>query len=362
MTTEQARLGSGIEQSIAAQPAGRRGEALGQVLDLFVLGAATYSAEQIALFDEVIGRLEAGIEMSARIQLARRLVDIPNAPPVLMRKLALDDEIAVAGTVLTRCERLDEATLVEGAKTKSQDHLLAISQRGALSAAVTDVIVARGDLDVLCTVARNDGARFSGYGYSCLVERAEGDDGLALAVGARAGLPRHLFLQLLAKASDNVRARLEADDPQAREHIRKVVAEIAHRVRAQSAEVARDYSAAVARVATLHARGSLDQELLADLGRAGEFEDVVAALALLCDLPIARVEDAMMHKRAEPLLILARAIDLSWRTTKAMLQMRAGAGGVSAHALEQSLTSFESLKPATAVQMLRLQRIRAPRD
>ncbi len=359
--TEQAELGFEIERSMAALSTERRSETLGQVVDLLVVGAHPYSDEQVALFDEVIGRLEAGIEMSSRVELARRLAKAPNAPPRVMRKLALDDEIAVAGVVLTHCERLDEATLVEGARTKSQPHLLAISQRGALSEAVTDIIVVRGDPDVLRTVASNDGARFSGLGYTRLVERAEGDDGLALAVGARAGLPRHLFLQLLAKASDNVRTRLETLDPLASEDIRKVVADVASRIRARSADVARDYSAAAARVAALHAAGRLGNDELDGFARAGRFEDVTAALALLCDLPISVVEDAMVQMRAEPLLILARAIDLSWQTTKAILQLRAGRGGISAQALERSLTSFELLKPATARRMLQLQRARAAR-
>jgi uncharacterized protein (DUF2336 family) len=359
--TEQANLAAEIARSMAAAPAGRRTEALGHVTDLFVSGAHAYSDEQIALFDAVLGQLEAGIELSARVRLANRLAKVPNAPPGLMRRLALDDEIAVAGVVLTHWERLDEATLVEGARTKSQQHLLAISKRGVVTETVTDIIVVRGDPDVLLTIARNHDARFSGVGYTRLVDRAEGDDGLALAVGARVGLPRHLFLKLLAKASDNVRVRLEALDPQASDDIRRVVADVAHRVRARSADVARDYSAAAARVEALRASGRLGNDELEAFARAGSFEELVAALTLLCDLPISLVEDAMVQKRAEPLLILARATDLSWRSTKAILRMRAGCGGMSAQALEQCLTSFELLKPTTARQMVRLQRTRVAR-
>jgi hypothetical protein len=53
---------------------------------------------------------------------------MPDAPPQIVRTLALDDEIAVAEPILSKSERLDDATLIEGAATKSQEHLLAIRQ------------------------------------------------------------------------------------------------------------------------------------------------------------------------------------------------------------------------------------------
>ena len=63
----------------------------------------------------------------------------------LVRRLAKDDDIAVAGPVLTQSPRLPETDLVEIAKTKSQAHLLAISGRTGIAEAVTDVLVRRGD-------------------------------------------------------------------------------------------------------------------------------------------------------------------------------------------------------------------------
>ena len=47
--------------------------------------------------------------------------------------------------MLSQSERLDDKTLIENARSKSQAHLLAISTRQALSGAVTDVLVQRGN-------------------------------------------------------------------------------------------------------------------------------------------------------------------------------------------------------------------------
>ena len=103
----------------------------------------------------------------------------------VIRHLALDDEIAVAGHVLAHSSRLGTDTLVEVATTKGQDHLLAISARTNLPEAVTDVIVDRGEGKVIRKLANNATARFSEAGYSGIVARAEHDEELVEILGLR---------------------------------------------------------------------------------------------------------------------------------------------------------------------------------
>jgi Uncharacterised protein conserved in bacteria (DUF2336) len=51
---------------------------------------------------------------------------------------------------------------------------------------VTDVLVDRGDREVMHTLAGNGGAAFSNAGYSILVKRAEGDASLMEKLGHHA--------------------------------------------------------------------------------------------------------------------------------------------------------------------------------
>ena len=92
----------------------------------------------------------------------------------------------------------------------SQDHLLAISTRRRLSEKVTDALVEYGDNRVACSTANNKGAQFSDLGYTRLIEKAEGNDRLAMCIALRPSVPRHHLLKLLAKASDAVRVKLQA--------------------------------------------------------------------------------------------------------------------------------------------------------
>ena len=118
-----------LQSTLTNGSVARRIETLRRVTDLFLSGAIDYSDEQTALFDDVFRCLIEHIEVSARALLANRLATADSAPRGTVRALAFDDTIAVAGPVLSQSERLDEAALIEAARSKSQAHLLAISIR-----------------------------------------------------------------------------------------------------------------------------------------------------------------------------------------------------------------------------------------
>ena len=94
-----------------------------RIANLFVDGAASFNEDHIGLFDDVLCRLVVEIEAKARAEMAQSLAAIANAPSELMHTLAKDEDIAVAGPVLTQSPRLHEHELVELAKTRSQAHL-----------------------------------------------------------------------------------------------------------------------------------------------------------------------------------------------------------------------------------------------
>jgi len=213
--------------------------ALWHATDLLIAGR--YSEAEIWTFGEVIGRLAEEIELESRCRLAKRLASSSNAPIGVVNKLAFDDSIDVAGPVLRQSERLDAKTLVATAKTKSQQHLLAISTRRSIGRDVTDVLVARGDQKVLRSVAANDGARFSEVGFFHLVKRSEGDSILVEHIGLRRDIPRHLFQQLIARASDEVKRKLETERPDMENEIQTVVADVTGVLHSKFGPASRNY-------------------------------------------------------------------------------------------------------------------------
>ncbi len=344
-----------LEDAIICGSSDRRTDALRRVCDLFETGASMYSDDQVDLFDSVIGRLAASIEVKARIELAHRLAPIANAPLEVIKGLARDDLIEVAGPVLAQSARLDDEDLLGSARSKSQQHLLAIAQRASLSEAVTDVLVTRGDRAVVHSVARNDGARFSDAGFGLLVDRAGGDDALAQSVGLRADIPRRRFAELIAKASQAVQKRLVAANPQAADHIRNVVTDIAGELQAAQS---RDYTAARARVESLHHAGKLGESEVHTLAKAGGFEETAVALSLLCGLPVDVIERSLLDERPDMVLILARAMGFCWATTKLILLLRTAGRGMSQQDIEFALHSFDRLQVSTAQRAVRFYQTR----
>jgi uncharacterized protein (DUF2336 family) len=163
-----------LETALAAGTNMRRIEMLTRITDLFIGGAPRFSEQQVGVFDDVMARLVHTIETEARAKLSNRLAPISNAPVNVVHMLAFDDDINVAQPILSQSERLNEGDLVATAGTKSQQHLFAISQRKSLSEAVTDVLVERGNRDVVQSVVKNTGARFSDAGFRMLVKRSTG--------------------------------------------------------------------------------------------------------------------------------------------------------------------------------------------
>lgn len=347
-----------LEDALSHGPAERRQRTLRRVTDLFVFGSTHFSGEHIAVFDTVFNRLVSDVDQAARAALAERLAVFSNAPPEVIRRLAFDDVIEVAGPVLIYSKQLDNASLVESAGSKSQRHLLAISRRASLAETVTDMLVERGGREVMLSVARNAGAAFSEAGYIRLVKRSERDDELARSVGSRPEIPRHHFLRLLSTASKAVRLALEAAHPEHADEVQEVVANIATAIQAKAAAGSRDYVAARMRVESLRAADQLSEHDVAAFARAGSFEETAVALAVLSTLPVGVIERVLVQDRLETVLIVARAVNLSWSTVRALLLLRAGKGGLSPQALEQHMGTFMRLKPATAKQTLEFLRER----
>jgi uncharacterized protein (DUF2336 family) len=344
-----------LQATLAHGTVARRVETLRRVTDLFINGAVDYSDDQIALFDDVFQCLIDHIETSAKTLLAERLAPIDTAPSMTIRTLALDDVIDIAGPVLSKSERLDEATLIEVARRKSQAHLKAISMRRFLSDALTDVLVARGNEDVVQSTVKNPGAQFSEDSLTELVGRAERDDDLATCVGLRPDLPRHHYLKLIAKASLSVRRKLEAANPGQADAVLGAVQEAAQRVRA--ATMTRQTEMARALVKSLHEDGRLNEHQVTAFAEQGKFDEANAGLAALANVPVAIAENMMIESRTEGVMILAKVAGMSWSSVRAIITMRDKLSGGAPTDLLSAKDTYEALRSSTAQQVLRFHRM-----
>jgi len=348
-----------LEEAIARQDLHRRAAVMRRLTDFFIADSAGLSEEHIAMFDDVMSRLIAAIDRSARAEFGDMLARHPHAPPKTSRILALDDEIEVAAPVLTHSKSLDERTLIETAKTKSQDHLFAISLRQSIGEALTDVLVERGDSKVVVSTAGNPGAKFSEFGCTTLATRSRDNAELALRVWSRADIPRQHLLSLFSTASEEVQKQLEAADRKNTQLCRSIIAQAKNQIQTQMREDSASYATARAFVGSMHRSGDLTEERLRAFAQQGKFDEITVALALMCDLPVGHIERAIMHNEADHLIVLAKAIGLSWETTKAILSMQSPTKNAIAAKLETHCASFAKLQPKSAMSAMQFYRLRA---
>jgi uncharacterized protein (DUF2336 family) len=270
-----------------------------------------------------------------------------------LHRLALDDAIEVAGPVLENAQSLRETTLIESARTKGQTHLLAISRRDAIPASVTDILVERGNQEVVLSTARNAGAEFSDASAATLSTRASDDAELACQLWSRSDIPRQHLLALFERASQQVAARLIAIDATKAEMFRQLVAEASSRARTAVREGSSRHAAALALVEDLMQTGMLDEARIRSFAEAKSFDEVLVALSLKCDLPLETVELVLSVPRIDQLLVLAKAAELGWETTRSILIM-SGPTDINAQR-----DVFARLQPKTAKTALQYYRLRS---
>jgi hypothetical protein len=357
--TDSASLLQELNESISRGSNESRLRALWHATDVLISGQ--YSDQDIWTFGEVIERLARGIEVAARAELAKRLAPSANAPLKCINHLARHPSIEVAGPVLRHSARLDVRTLIAVANSESQPHLLAISKRTTISEPVTDVLVATGNQEVIHSLAGNSGARFSNFGFLKMVERSEHDSFLVEILGNRIDIPRPIFQQLIAKASNEVRAKLERERPDAMSEVHQMVSGVTGELHSIFGPASRNYFEARQAVSALHRRGGLSEKKIFDFAQAHALPEVAISLSLLCSLPANVIERGLADPAGELPMIFAKAHDFSWETAMSLLFLGAPDHRISAGNLDDLHKKFSALSVETAQGVLKLYRSRKGR-
>ena len=367
MLNAEQSIVSEIEQAISLGSAEKSLETVRRVTSLFLASAGNFNSEQIELFDNVLERLIKTIEIraiadvSARVALVEtslQLAGVAQAPPTVIRRLARHDSITVAGPVLSESSRLSAEDLVEIAKTKSEQHLLAISGRWWLTEIVTDALLARHFPAVSRRLVKNPGARVSASGFTIVVSQAESDPELAVDTGVRVDLPPELRNQLLRNATEAVRSRLlSRAPPHLFEEIRNAIARVSASVDLEMA--ARDFTAARQFVEILNASGKLNEARLLAFAKARKYEETVAALAVLSKSSIEVIRPLMQSLRDDGVLVPCKVAGLNWEITSAILECRYSTGSMGPNELVKAKAKFAKMTLEDAQRLLKFWQVRS---
>jgi uncharacterized protein (DUF2336 family) len=182
-----------LDSVLSRAPAAWRSTTLRRLTDLFMVDSESYSDDQVAVFDDVIGRLLDKMDRRGLAELSSRLAELKRAPVNVVATLARHTDIAIAGPLLERSSVVSDAIAVEVAEKARDPALLsAIVTRAQLSEGVTEVLIRRGTPAIARKILENAEARISEASFARLVTSLDNDKEMAAAIAKRPDLPVEL--------------------------------------------------------------------------------------------------------------------------------------------------------------------------
>jgi len=345
-------------ESLARERSSDKRRALLRAISDCFFASAEHSPSEIALYSEVVTRVLDEVEPIARAELAERMADLVQAPHRVVLLLARD-EIIVAKPVLTRSLVLNDSDLEGIALNQSQPHLAAIAMRATLSERVTDVLVSRGDQQVVGTVVANHGARFSQHGFATLAERATADEMLLDRLGTRMDMPAEIAQRLGPLISGALAAKLKAAGAVPAMSTLKGLAEQSQAVLTSRLRSARVVGRSLDIILDEVERGVLKIDAaVAELADIDATPDVAKLMAGRVDLRADTVTRALCAPADQPVALLCRGAGLTIDGYGAIVKMRRrrrrGSDGPAAKLIEQ----YREIPLPTAQRVLRFLKVR----
>lgn len=280
-----------VEQALRHADAQTRHQTLRAVADLFLSDAPGFDERRVDALDSVFDALMVDPERSDLVDLSQRMAPVDNAPKRLIKRLAHDPDIAVAGPVLALSPRLAADDLCDVARSRGNAHMLAMSKREDLTEPVTDVLAAEGNEQVARAVADNHSARLSAKGIARLLEKSALDRSIAASLSSRPDISADVLTVALSRSS----LRNEND--------------------------ARSIAAVMRLMLSLDQAKNLEDSQLAAFAREGSYEFLVAALAVKTGLKYEAVEKLMHPSRVSGIILVCKALGLTWGTIEPLLAL-----------------------------------------
>jgi hypothetical protein len=337
----------------------KRLELLHKVTDLYFEGVGQHTTSETFLFNDIMEKIVDLFSGDLKVQVSTKLAVLPDFPSNVVRKLAHDEDAEVARPVLRNALSLSEDDLVRIAEMGSQAHLSAIAGRSTLPEKVTDVLIDRGDRNVVHAVTANHGARFSVYGMDRLFEKVREDVDLRELLVERPDLSPVTIEKLLPIISESLAMKLaergyEVGNAIPADMVAALRKRFAAALKTRKTDILQ-ISILVEQIRNGHAQldGSVRQ--IAEVGR---LVDVASVIATFTRLEPDHVFHQLFKGELQTVLILCRSLDLTWPTLEAILTLCAKKQRTTYRSDPAVRSNYEAIDTMTAQRAIRFLRIR----
>lgn len=169
-----------------------------------------WTADERGIADDVLRILARDVEVEVRAALARSIALSADMPRDVALRLARDvAEVAIP--LLSSSDLLGDAELVDIIQARDTAHRLAIAGRARVSASVADALVETGEKPVVVKLVANAGAELREPTLHSVVDRFGDDEAVNAPLADRSLLPLSVAERLVARVSERLRERWEAE-------------------------------------------------------------------------------------------------------------------------------------------------------
>jgi len=330
-------------------------ELLDRVTDLFFVTAEKQSAQDRAVFGDVMERMAYATDPITRAIFAERIAKAELAPVGLIRRLA-QDEIYIARPVLQYSPSLREGDLVSLSRNAGQEYLRATAHRNNLTKPVTDIIVKRGDLGVLKVIISNTGAEFSTEAMTQLSRAAEIHRGLQQMLNLRRDHSPSAISKLKRLADVNFWQQMAETILMTSEELNKdntTKPKTPTAVKKNEApEPKENQPAKPPKDEKIKAVKPVSEDVLVERARSSKVDGTVEAFATITKLDKTMVEHCLFQAHISALMVLCKAHGLTPGTFTALLQIRETVTSEPTDDTISLMRKYESMTAETAKRII----------
>lgn len=286
------------------------------------------------------------LDVEARQGYADEVAAEPNLPRSVANALAGDPESVVARLVLRLSPVLTDGDLAAIALNQSQEHLAAIAERVRLSEGLTEILVERGDNDVLKTVGANEGAVFSEKGFDRLLERGRDEPAVPRAVAIRSdlngGRAERVMRLLVELGEDDDLAFQPASEAAA-------IARQARRQRLEVSQLLKD----------LESKTRVVDDVLIMLAEEDRAYHLAQIIARTSDIAVEQALRALLRRDGSGIALACRALDVGSQAFAAVLNLRSRRLMFANKDTKEDLRRYAEIDMKAAERGMRLVRMNA---
>lgn len=296
--------------NLAKEPSSeKRRELLRQITDIFLVDPSRHSESENENFDDIMLQLSYDLDVEDREELSERLAHNEHAPQKLMRTFA-SDVMSVAETVLKNSPVLSQDDLIKIVQEKSQEYLMAITERSDIGEQLSDAIVENGDDDTVESLLNNYTAKIAEDTSKKVAERAQTSEKLQKSFIERPDAPKDvltgLYKYVAAELQQTILTKCNVDEREALEPALKKVTE----------EFTGTFDEVQAKIDELAVKGKLTEGKMISFLNMQKGVEFLFSLAKLADVRVDAAKKIVSDMSGKSLIVVCKANNFSTATFK----------------------------------------------